>query len=1201
MNPKTETVLPLHRFLGQQQPIDIPMQEEIIVLHNIRGKIWVGTPNIGYLYDGAWNVVYKPIQKTKPCDYWWPSKLGVWSVITASKIVSLENSVGEKLYSVPYKGHIWVDDQLNLWSASTDKNNLYQQLTVEHDKMLVYHTNDLPLFPWINETINTKSVLSPLRYGYCWNVQPPLSDLFVGRSDGSGMINFSREFPGISSSRTFFFDQEGGIWTATNNKIIHLIVNQFTGFQTFLSDESLDRSIRGMIQVDNLLYVNSYKGDCRINLDHLTVSAFDIIKGQGLCFLSDQNGLWVGGHGGIIARIEPGKPATWFPFEHKPDINNFLKCPTRILVGTSNGLFKINTVNRSIEPLPLKDVGISYLYQNKKGIWACTTNGLYLIDEHGHTLAHYLPPGDLVQYEQIAHLAEDKGDVFWLATRGGGLIKWSAEAGIIRKYTTSDGLSNNDIHAVYDDHLGYLWLPSNYGLMRLHKESGRIQVFFKRNGIADDEFNSFSHFQSADGQLFLGGINGITVFYPKDISPAEVQHTHSLRLMEARTFQIKSGGYLNHLMEIEAGRPILVMPEDDYLDIKVSPLVYEDVNPIKYSWKLDGYSDNWVQQQSPNIRLYNLPYGEQKLHIRYILQGNVWSENELFIPIVVSKPFYLRWPFLTLMVVLLLGIAWGIGHWKAQKLRATNLQLEQKVTERTRQIETDKAVIELQAHELRSLDEVKSRFFANITHELRTPLTLILGPSESLQKTDLSKEKAREYIQTILRNASKLLNLVDELLDLSRMDANKLAVNEKPLWLHQFLTRILTVFSPYAEYRGVHLNLIYNISTDVILLLDTQKWEKIINNLLNNALKFTPGGGRVTLTVDIYSSDLVISVEDTGSGIHPDDLPYIFDRYYQSRNPASNLQGGAGIGLSLCREYIRLFGGDIAVESTLDEGSKFTLWCPQKIVTEIQPNDSISDTFYQDTASAAIAPTTRNPKKRTLLLVEDDKDMSDYIQSILSSEYNLLVADNGKKALHILEKNPVDMVLSDVMMPEMDGFQLLKSVRDRFLDLPFIMLTARVDTPDRLAALTMGVDDYLTKPFLEEELTTRLKNLIGRYDTRKIVQAQTDIADIDSNFDPTWLKHLEMIVLENISNPDFSLDNLAENLKISRRSLYNKTVAHTGMRPNQYLTEVRLNEARRLLESKGFKTISEVCYAVGMKTPDYFSKLMKDRFGKMPG
>lgn len=1198
MNPKTETVVPLHDFLGQEQPVEIPMRDEYIYVYNIEGKIWVGTLDAGYLYDGQWRQVYQQKNNQRTVGGWCPAKSGFWIFSQENKRIYLENSTGDRLDSISDVRYFWLDNTLNLWTNQADNNRAFRQLTAEAGRVFINHTDRLPVFRWVSENMIPQSQYVPYRNGYAWRRDQ--SDLYLSRSDGSGTVILNREFPEISPTSNFYCDRDGGLWTANLYKIIHLTSSKTTGFKTLMTDKSLDRSIRGMAQIGNQLYVNSYKGDCIVQLDNLSVSRNDICDGQGLALMPDGNGFWVGGHGGKIAFIEPGRRRTTYPFNRLSDVTSFLHCSTGILAGTSNGLYKINVAGRSVEPTLFLNAGIYHMYRNDRGIWLCTTNGLYLIDEQGSVLAHYLTPGTDLRYDRINYLYEDANGDFWLATNGAGLVRWSVEKGIIKNYSESEGLSNNDIHAVYDDGMGYLWLPSNYGLMRLHKDSGRIRVFFKRDGIADSEFNAQSHYQAADGRLFFGGVNGITAFYPKDI-PLSDDDTPTLRLMEARTFQIKSGNYINHLGELDEGIPVMVTPEDDYLDIRVSPLVYEDVNQIRYSWKIDGYSDNWIQQESPLIRLYNLPYGEYKLKIRYSLQGNTWSKNEITIPILVKRPFYLAWPFLSFIVLLLLTGAWLTGNWRARNLREANQKLEAEVQNRTQKIESDKQIIEDQTRELRSLDEMKSRFFTNITHELRTPLTLILGPLQSLLKSDRLSEKDRNSMLLIQRNAGRLLNLVEELLDLSKMEANKLVLAEKPVQLYLFLARIMASFLPYAEHRRVALKLKYNCPNNLALMMDEQKWEKILNNLLNNALKFTPGGGSITMETDIREGDLVLTVEDTGTGIHPDDLPYIFDRYYQARNAESTLQGGAGIGLSLCREYVKLFGGDISVQSTVGTGSKFTLSCPLKPAPDTDPEMNGNEITFSAASEFQQAPAAHNPAKRTVLLVEDDRDMSDYVQSILSPDYNLITAENGQIALNLLENNTVDLILSDLMMPEMDGMQLLQTVRERYLDIPFIMLTARADAPDRLHALTLGVDDYLTKPFQVDELTVRLGNLIGRYDTRKAAQASNSDSDQSARFDEKWIRQLEKLVLENISNTNFLLADLADQLNMSKRSLHNKVVACTGMSPNQYLTEIRLNRARYLMETRAFGTMAEVCYAVGFKTPHYFSKLMKERFGGETG
>ncbi|MFM8372426.1 MAG: histidine kinase dimerization/phospho-acceptor domain-containing protein, partial [Bacteroidota bacterium] len=493
------------------------------------------------------------------------------------------------------------------------------------------------------------------------------------------------------------------------------------------------------------------------------------------------------------------------------------------------GLYLLRDSSATAHLTRLKGVEVHCLYPDQKGLWAGTNQGLYQLDRHLRVQRKWLPPSREFPYERIEHLHQDRDGLFWMATKGAGLIRWDPQTGTARKYTEKEGLSNRNIHAVYEDAQGFLWLPSDFGLMRFHKASGQVQAFFTSDGIADNEFNAMSHFRSADGTLFFGGTNGVTAFHPDDI-PLENAPTHRLRLMEVRTFRVKSAAYTDQMTEFDAGRPVTVSPDDDYLDVRVSPCLYEDVNQIRYSWKIEGYSEDWVQQQSPQIRLYNLPYGKYTLHVRYSMHGNIWSENELYIPLVVTRPFYLQWYFFLFTALVLAAGTWIFTNWRTRQLLRDNIKLEEEVANRTQQIEKDKAVIEQQARELRSLDELKSRFFANITHELRTPLTLILGPIEKIIKSADLGEKNRESALMVKRNAIKLLNLVEELLDLSRIEANKLVLIEKPVRLYPFLARILSMFTPYYEHRGIELRITYDCPSDLVLLMDAQKWEKIINN-----------------------------------------------------------------------------------------------------------------------------------------------------------------------------------------------------------------------------------------------------------------------------------------------------------------------------------------------------------------------------------
>lgn len=521
-----------------------------------------------------------------------------------------------------------------------------------------------------------------------------------------------------------------------------------------------------------------------------------------------------------------------------------------------------------------------------------------------------------------------------------------------------------------------------------------------------------------------------------------------------------------------------------------------------------------------------------------------------------------------------------------------------------------KSIIQQQHQELAALDELKSHFFANISHELRTPLSLVIGPLTDI----LNKEKLNEQVSSTLKkiqnNVQQLIGLIEEVMDLSKLEANKMTLSEEKVALYSFVKRIVASFSSYAQYRKIDLQFDYQASSHLLCWIDNKKMEKIINNLLSNALKFTPSNGKVSLVVEDLKNQISIQVTDTGIGIHPDDLPYIFKRYYQGKKqqttPTVAHTGGTGIGLALSAEYAKLMGGNIEVKinKSKQQGTTFIFNFPKKEIFSEPPFLEPESKLKEKTVT--VHDSTK--KTSTILLVEDHPEMLNYLQSILSPSYQLVHADTGKTALQQLSKQPVDLIISDVMMPEMDGFELLQAVKEqpRWQDKPFILLTARVETDDKLKGLRMGVDDYITKPFLSEELIARVRNLLNHYHLRTAQQVGLATSNRVPNFetveayDNVWLEELENIVKQHIGDANFNVTTLAQLLLMSERSLRTKIKAHTGLSPLYYIREIRLLKARYLFENKVHPTVARTCYAVGLKPSSHFSKLYQKRFGKLP-
>lgn len=1214
LNPLTREVIPLHEYIGVKNPVRISESGSHIKTYNIKGKIWLGNDEIGFYYDGTWREIFRHA-KGNQYGEWRPSREGIWR-IDQNNIVRLLDSDGAvsdsfTLAKVQFK-HAWTEADLSLWLGCSRNGTAvedYFQLSEQNNKIVYRQSKTPPKSDWHSDFINSGVAKST---GYWLYSSLEGQNLYLGFQSHPRLFNLSRLHPYTGIMNPMYFDRDGGVWTTTDDGIIRLVLRPNLPFQRILQGEMPPHSTRGLALAQNRLLINSYAGAKQLDLATGRISHFDFPHNdQGLALLAEGQDVWIAEHRQPLLHVKANGGQRWFEFENQPDFTYALwRTETGILLAaTDRGLFRLNDASRILESTTLRDLTVSCFFQNKKGLWVGTSQGLFLLDDLGNSRQQVFAPASGQKFGYITHIHEDEAGIFWMATHGGGLIRWNPANGETKQFTTENGFSNNLVHNVYPDRSGHLWLPSDFGLMRFHKNSGRVQTFFEADGLADSEFNLLSHSRMPDGRLFLGGIDGITAFYPDSIPP-ERQQDGRLQLIDARTFNLRTGLYSPQSVDLKGEKELYLRPSDAFLDLSVSGLQFERSDLYRFAWKIQGVQDKWIEQESPLIRLSNLPYGRFQLLVKYSRYGNQWSEKVLEIPIRVVRPFYLDWPFLLLLLLAMTGMAWLFSLLRSRQLRQTNLRLEEEVLRRTRQIAEDRELIRRQAEELRSLDEMKSRFFANVTHEFRMPLSLILGPVDRLLRDFSHEENTAETLRTIQKSALRLLNLVEELLELSRMEAGKMQLQEKPLAFRPFLSRLLAAFQPYAEHRGVRLSLHFDLPGDPTLLLDERKWEKVVNNLLGNAVKFTSRGGSITLSVrKATENQLLLQVEDTGQGIAPEDLPYIFDRYYQSRADNAALQGGAGIGLALCREYARLFKGELTVESRLGKGSIFRLIFPYTRIYETVVELPTSLSLELQAAELTTAPLLPR-RNQTVLVVEDDKDMLTYIQNTLKEQYNVLVADNGMAALVQLDKQPVDLVLSDVMMPEMDGFRLLEQVKARQADLPVIMLTALVEMPERLQALRLGVDDYMTKPFMEAELLARIRNLVERYEARRGVrledggQADENLSEHEAEglpaFDKKWLAELEALVEKNLGDPDFSVQTMADKMNITVRTLQNRLKAYVGMSPNQYLTELRLLEARRLLEGRVYKTVAEVCYAVGLKTPHYFAGLMKERFGKSP-
>ncbi len=539
------------------------------------------------------------------------------------------------------------------------------------------------------------------------------------------------------------------------------------------------------------------------------------------------------------------------------------------------------------------------------------------------------------------------------------------------------------------------------------------------------------------------------------------------------------------------------------------------------------------------------------------------------------------------------------------------------------QINLQKLTYEQKERErLQDLDAFKSRFFANISHELRTPITLINTPIEQYLKEQGSKigDKGRKTLRRVLKNGRSLLQLVEELLDLSRLESDKLQLEESVTPLLPFTRQLHGAFESKAAIQQIQYDFSSNLAEDEHYWIDRNRLVKIINNLLSNALKFTPVGGSVLMSVEQEEGQLVIRVKDTGRGIPPEDLPHVFERYFQTNRNDLPSEGGLGVGLALSKELSKLMQGELSVQSEWEKGATFRLQIPLRKAENVEeyPDLELSaaePAIEATNASLPILPGTftSDGKKPRILIVEDNADMQQLIYDLLADSYECQIARHGAEAWDWMTNDQIkpddtDLIISDIMMPHMDGYELLQRIKQHsaWQKKPVVMLTARADNEDKLEALRLGVDDYLLKPFSADELSARIANLLSNYQERKSFQEKEKFT-VEVAFEPTlsadqvWLETLETIAKDALEKKlDITAAYLASQMAVSERQLLRRIKSLTGLSSKQYIQTVKLQKARHLLENKTYNTISEVAYACGFNTPTYFGKIFEKHFGKKP-
>lgn len=1002
----------------------------------------------------------------------------------------------------------------------------------------------------------------------------------------------------FSDVNNFAEDKQGNIWIGTNGGGL-IYWNRKTGsFKQYLHNAADDNSLTNnvivtmLIDHEDKLWIGTYYGglDCYDSKTfkhyrHQDGVANSISENRVCSLMEDRAGnLWVGTLSAGLNKLNARREVV-ANYKFDGDINK-------------------NSIHSNY---------VSALLQDRhSNIWIVTAYGVDVLMSGTNQFVHYLQndkdPNSLIN-NNTNNILEDSRGLIWISTRE-GLNIYNPNTKKFTSLTKQDGLPDNTTIDLREDESHNIWVSTPNGLSNIvvDRSSPALKFYFinynELDGLQGREFSENSSGKTREGELIFGGGNGFNIFKPSalkfDKSVSNLLFTDFQLFDKSLEVGETVNGRVILPQSISQLKEITLNYNQNVFSIEFAALTYFNPDKVKLQYAMDGFYDGWITVDNKLRKAtYNLEPGDYTFRVR--AAGNeFWKGGQIALRIRVLPPFWKTgWAYAAYGLIFI-GVLFYFRQRGIRKIR------EQFSIEKERE----------EAQRMHELDLMKIKFFTNVSHEFRTPLALIMAPVDKILK-QVSDVDTRRQLVMITRNAKRLLNLVNQLMDFRKMEYQELKLYTRSGDIIGFIKDLSWSFTDIAEQK--HIKFVFDTDTDsFITSFDHDKIERILFNLLSNAYKFTHEGGQVSVLLSLKGCDesdehqLEIRVIDTGIGIPADKQSKIFDPFFQHDIPGSMLNQGSGIGLSITKEFVRLHNGEIAVESENGQGSCFAVLLPLQQLDEKLFTDTGNLLHHQmEFLVEPEVPKTNQPKenrdskKPTVLLVEDNEDFRFYIKDNLKDAFNIIEAENGKKGWQKALAQHPNLVVSDISMPEMNGIDLCRKIKSdtRTSHIPVILLTAQTGEEQQIKGLETGATDYMTKPFNFEILHSKIKNILNQQEKmRKTYQKQVDVNPTELQVDSPeelFIKKVLLLIDANISNPNFSVEELSSDMFVSRYTLYKKILQMTGKTPNELVRSMRLKRAAQLLET-GHLTISQICHKVGFKSQKYFVRTFKAEFNSIP-
>ncbi len=1064
--------------------------------------------------------------------------------------------------------------------------------------------------------------------------------------------------------RDIFEDRTGVIWTAQEYYGVtrfNLNSSPFNSYENLIINNFKSTDINPLYKdVSGNLWIGTYGGGLyKVEDSIFTVSQYYMYKQRNNIMCMEEFSpeiLWVGTSRGLV-EFNTKKGISSNPHFIALDVINqkeifisdLLKTDGMMYIATLDGLFIFDIKNETLSSYSLTENNLQKdrinrilsLSRMKDGAVLAGTSleGIIKI-----SLTHSQP-----EFTQIVNskmlldhgiylgekhrILEDSDGMIWIVDNS-GLHSLHPDTLEINNYKLFDNINFPVAWSITEDKHKNLWIGTHFGLCCFNKTTKEVSVYDKKNGLPFTIHGINSVLNDNDGKLYFGGIGGFYDFYPDSIKvnnfipPVVITDI----MLFNKSISEDNTSYNVISSAIPYQKTLKFKYNQNDLSFKFSALDYNKPFENKYLYKLDGYQEKWTQTDANNriVNYLKLKPGEYVFRVKGSNNSGIWNEDGTFINITIRKPWwttYLAW--ISYLIITFSGII-GIFRWRLYRLKKERAELENLVSKRTfeiskqsKKISEQKDLLEQQNIKIREDEELKVKFFANISHEFRTPLSLIKGPTEEMLSDPQVKAKERKKLEMIKRNSQRLLNLVNQLLDISKFDANKiiLEISEGDVMKHLKNTAIL--FVSVAESKSIDFQCFFDNEVRDSWF-DSEKIEKILTNLLSNAFKFTPTGGEIKLNAKYivdelsdFSSILEFSVTDDGPGVSEQNQDKIFDRFYQAEKILNIDNVGTGIGLSLSRDLARLMHGDITFKNRPRSGSIFSVRIPlgkshlkeseykyiNKQRDDIKDSGPINKVYLNsDTEEQNLS---NEKEKPLILIVDDNSDMRNYLSVNLNSTYNTQFAVDGTAGLIKAQETVPELIITDLMMPNMNGLELCQKIKENEITshIPIIILTAKDTDADKMNGLQTGADDYISKPFNMLELKIKVANLIEqriklRERFSKEIILEPGNIKINSA-DEKFLSKSIAVIENNMKDETFDLLMFREEMNLSRSTLFRKISALTGQSPTEFIRTIRLKRAAELIRNN-FGNITEISFEVGFNNLSYFNRSFKKLYGVSP-